>query len=303
MGYIPKLDENIYIWNPWHGCRMCSIGCEHCYLYINDKQYGKDPEKVYKALGQFKLPLSTQRGKKKDPVTNRCDVQYKIPSASIIDVCNSSDFFIEDADNWRDEAWNIIHQRSDCLFRIITKRPENIRDRLPSDWSKGYDNVAICITAETEELAWSRSKIILDLPIKHIGLWLEPLFEYMDIRPFLSSFLIENVTIGGESYQGLFKDSRPLHMKWVRDIRNACKEYEVTFKFLKTGSIFVNDDNVKLEVKKRDERGLAEFFRLDIPEFNGINWDTLPDELAQRTLDQEAYNMYRVLKDEYLYYI
>lgn len=75
MGYIPKLDENIYIWNPWHGCRMCSIGCEHCYLYINDRQYGKDPEKVYKALGQFKLPLSTQRGKKKDPVTNRCDVQ------------------------------------------------------------------------------------------------------------------------------------------------------------------------------------------------------------------------------------
>lgn len=34
----------------------------------------------------------------------------------------TSDFFIEDADQWRDEVWNFIKIRSDLSFVIITKR-------------------------------------------------------------------------------------------------------------------------------------------------------------------------------------
>lgn len=25
------------IWNPWHGCRKCSEGCENCYMYFLDR--------------------------------------------------------------------------------------------------------------------------------------------------------------------------------------------------------------------------------------------------------------------------
>ncbi|MDE6780547.1 MAG: phage Gp37/Gp68 family protein, partial [Ruminococcus sp.] len=26
------------IWNPWHGCRKYSEGCDHCYMYYLDTQ-------------------------------------------------------------------------------------------------------------------------------------------------------------------------------------------------------------------------------------------------------------------------
>ena len=26
------------IWNPWHGCKKCSEGCENCYMYFLDEQ-------------------------------------------------------------------------------------------------------------------------------------------------------------------------------------------------------------------------------------------------------------------------
>ena len=29
------------IWNPWHGCKKCSEGCEKCYMYFLDAQRGK----------------------------------------------------------------------------------------------------------------------------------------------------------------------------------------------------------------------------------------------------------------------
>ena len=29
------------IWNPWHGCRKCSEGCAHCYMYYLDGLRGQ----------------------------------------------------------------------------------------------------------------------------------------------------------------------------------------------------------------------------------------------------------------------
>ena len=34
------------IWNPWHGCKKISSGCENCYVYRRDMQFGKDSSKA-----------------------------------------------------------------------------------------------------------------------------------------------------------------------------------------------------------------------------------------------------------------
>ena len=47
----------------------------------------------------------------------------------------TSDFFLEEADPWRAEAWDIMHQRSDVVFFLLTKRPQRVRECLPRDWS------------------------------------------------------------------------------------------------------------------------------------------------------------------------
>ena len=36
------------IWNPWHGCRKYSEGCNHCYMYYLDNERGKSGGEIYK---------------------------------------------------------------------------------------------------------------------------------------------------------------------------------------------------------------------------------------------------------------
>lgn len=78
------------IWNPWHGCIKISEGCENCYMYFLDKSRNLNGSDIYKVKTNFNLPL------KKDRQGN-----YKIKSGEIIRVCMTSDFFLEEADNWR----------------------------------------------------------------------------------------------------------------------------------------------------------------------------------------------------------
>ena len=55
----------------------------------------------------------------------------------MIRICMTSDFFLEEADGWRDEAWEIMKIRSDVIFYLLTKRPERVEKCLPSDWGDG----------------------------------------------------------------------------------------------------------------------------------------------------------------------
>lgn len=113
------------IWSPWHGCRKISEGCLNCYMYYLDKIHGnKDSTIIYKTK-DMNYPIQKHR-----------DGSYKIKSGEHIRICMSSDFFLEEADIWRDEAWNIIRQRKDVVFFILTKRADRINYCLPNDWGR-----------------------------------------------------------------------------------------------------------------------------------------------------------------------
>lgn len=105
------------IWNPWHGCRKYSEGCENCYMFFLDKMRDKDGSVIYRVKNNFDLPL------KKDRHGN-----YKIKSGTKLRVCMTSDFFLEEADVWRDEVWDIIRKRSDVRFLLLTKRQCRIKE-------------------------------------------------------------------------------------------------------------------------------------------------------------------------------
>ena len=138
-------------WNLWHGCTRASTGCLHCYVYRRDESIGKDPTVVQKT-DNFNLPVRRLRsGKYKG--------RYKVPCGSHIYTCFSSDFFHADADGWRDDAWDMIHERSDCTFFMITKRPERIAEHLPSGWREGWEHVTIAVTCENQEMADKRLPI------------------------------------------------------------------------------------------------------------------------------------------------
>ena len=118
------------IWNPWHGCKKLSPGCANCYVYRRDESIGKDASVVTKT-GDYDLPLKRNRQK-----------LFKLTEDDgVVYTCMTSDFFLEEADVWRDEAWKIIRQRSDVKFFLLTKRPQRVMSHLPADWHDGYENV------------------------------------------------------------------------------------------------------------------------------------------------------------------
>ena len=214
------------IWNPWHGCRKCSEGCLNCYMYFLDSLRDRDGSDIYRTKAGFRYPLSKDRSG-----------AYKVKSGEMLRVCMTSDFFLEEADPWRDEAWQIMHQRPDVKFFLLTKRPERVRDHLPRNWDGGWENVMFNVTCENQRRADERIPILLDLPFRHKGIMCAPYIGPVSIRKYLPAGQIEQVLCDGENYGG----ARPCHYEWVRSLSAECREFNVTFTFCGTGRVFVKD--------------------------------------------------------------
>ena len=123
-------------YNCWHGCHKKSEGCLNCYVFRRDESIQKDTNVVYKTKN-FDLPIKKNR-----------NGEYKYPSGTFFYMCFSSDFFLEEADKWRDEVLGFIRQRSDCTFMCITKRPERIATCIKN--LKDYNNLIIYCTMENQ---------------------------------------------------------------------------------------------------------------------------------------------------------
>ena len=220
------MDINDKTWNPWHGCHKCSEGCQNCYAYFLDKRYGRDTNEVVKNKSNFNFPVKKDRAG-----------QYKLESGSFVRVCMTSDFFLEEADEWRKEAWDFIRQRSDVTFSLLTKRAQRIRECLPGDWEDGWDHVTFSVSCENQKRLEERMPYLLELPSKHKWVSLKPFIGEIDIEEYLATGQIETVLAGGENYLG----SRPLHYEWVKKVHDACAKYNVQLIFGQTGNIFIKD--------------------------------------------------------------
>ncbi|MDR1590899.1 MAG: phage Gp37/Gp68 family protein [Puniceicoccales bacterium] len=234
-------------WNPWHGCHKMSEGCLNCYVYFLDRRYGRDTSVVTRSKTGFNLPIAKNRLK-----------EYKIPSGTIISVCLNSDFFIGDADPWRDEAWKIMEERCDCYFFIITKRVLRIPLTLPKNWGNGYPNVEIDVTTENQRAADQRLPIFIDTPVSYRGIIVSPVLEVIALERFLATGKIAAVSASGESYSG----ARITNFDDILTIRKQCIDHNVSFTFHQTGRYLLKDSKI-FSVARAMERKLASQFGLD----------------------------------------
>lgn len=193
-----------YSWNPWRGCHKVSQGCKNCYMFREQKRYGNDPNVVIRSKTTFKDPL-----KWKDP--------------AMVFTCSWSDFFIEEADEWRDEAWEIIRRTPHLTYQILTKRPENILSRLPDDWGDGWANVWLGVSAEDQENANRRIPLLIQIPATIHFVSCEPLLGSIDLNSTMGQMEASRfwTIVGGESGPNF----RSLKIEWVRDIFEQCQEH------------------------------------------------------------------------------
>ncbi len=124
--------------------------------------------------------------------------------------CSWSDWFIEEADEWRAEAWAIIKETPRHTYQICTKRIERAAQCLPADWGAGYPNVWLGVTAEDENQYYSRVPKLIDIQAAIHWVSIEPQLEGFSLSTpadFLDWFVI-----GGESG----KDAREFNPDWAR---------------------------------------------------------------------------------------
>ncbi len=231
------------MWNPWRGCRKCSDGCLHCYIHKGDAKRNINTNEIIKTK-DFKKPIEKLKNGK-----------FKMKSGMVY-LCFSTDFLIEEADEWREECWKMIKMRPDCTFLFLTKRIDRFMKCIPSDWEDGYDNVVVCCTVENRKNADYKLSIFKSLPIKHKCITIQPLLEPIDIRKYLDK--IELVVVGGESDS----NARPLDFDWVLSLRKQCIEANVSFEFRQCGTHFIKDGK-QYRIKTKDFMKQAKLSNID----------------------------------------
>lgn len=221
-------------WNPWTGCHKVSSGCKFCYMMRDKEKYGKNGDRVARSKTVFDAPL-------------------KWKDAARVFSCSWSDWFIEEADQWRSEAWEIIKKCPHLTFMILTKRPDRIKDHLPADWGGGYPNVWLGVSVENQKAAEVRIPLLMKVPAAVRFLSCEPLLTEIDITnwgikngysvptryqsmngneigiewtdPGDKFIGVSWVIIGGESGNDNGKWLyRTCEMEWIYKIINQCKD-------------------------------------------------------------------------------
>jgi protein gp37 len=223
MGKNSAIEWCDHTWNPWYGCHKVSAGCKNCYMFRDMQRTRFKPNVVTRAKpATFREPLSWKEPKK-------------------IFTCSWSDFWIEEADEWREEALQIIADTPHLVYQILTKRPERILDWLdeacwpvsgcPIGIDGLPDNVWLGISAENQEQYNKRIKYLLDVPCKVRFVSAEPLLNEINLSfhqmKFYEREMIDWVITGGES--GPENKIRKAKLDWFRSIRDQCQESGIAF--------------------------------------------------------------------------
>lgn len=289
--------QNTFTWNPWSGCTKISEGCRNC--YNRTKPIKVDGDYILCRFNKTYFYIPTQRIRKFDDNLMKNVNTYKIPSGSTIKVCDSSDFFLAEADYYRKRAWKQILERKDCLFDITTKRPERFFINLPETWtSDGWHNVIINVSVENQMRANERVPKLLDLPVRYRGIEVAPLQDRVDLRKYLSTGLIDRVVVSGESYTKSSENIIVCNFEFVEDIREQCEAYDVSFRFNSTGNKLYKDKKV-ININSSDQSNLADFYNIGNKENSlSINWENNLQEVENLERIEQAAEIFAKLNKQ-----
>lgn len=222
MGSKSNIQWTDATWNIARGCTKVDEDCKFCYMYresLNGTRY--EPKNVVRTKTVFNLPL-----KLKEP--------SKIFTSSL------TDFFHEECDSFRGEAWDIIMKCPQHTFQILTKRPERIdTTTLPSKKTetggvlyRNLPNVWIGTSIGSQQ-ALSRLYSLVNSNWKGKKfLSLEPLYGPIDFEAHkcdkcggpVFDHGIDWVIVGGESgnENGMYR-YRECKLEWIENIIEFCR--------------------------------------------------------------------------------
>ena len=203
------------------GCSKVNRDCKFCYMYAEEKHYGKDPATVKR----------TKPATWKKVIAQDRYGAYKWRSGSKVFVCSFTDFFHPDLDGYREEAWRLMAHRRDLVFQVLTKRPQRIEEHLPADFPDKWPNLWLGVSTGHQAAYDTFWPILAQIPAAVRFLSAEPLTEPLILGGH--DVLPDWVIAGGES--GQHPRVRPMEPDWPRYLRDQCESYNIPFFFKQWG--------------------------------------------------------------------
>lgn len=226
MGADTKIEWAHHTYNPWIGCTRISPACDHCYAADWAKRYGEEHlwqgERRRTAASTRHQPFRWNRE------ALAAGERRRVFCGSLMDFADN-----QVPGRWRDDTWHIISMCSGLDWMMLSKRPQNYAQFLPTpaigapDWGDGWPNVWLGTTIEDRKRLINLEHL-RRVPAAVRFLSIEPLLEDLGEIDLTGIHL---VIVGGESGP----NARPMHPAWVRSILRQCLAQGVAFFFKQWG--------------------------------------------------------------------
>jgi protein gp37 len=207
-------------WNPVTGCTKITRGCDNCYAERFSERWRGLPGHPF----EFGFDLTLRPERLEQPIKWKRHRMIFVNSMSDLFHKNVPRAFIDGVfDTMETADWHI--------FQVLTKRSSLMRDYLRFRYgdSRGPAHIWCGVSVEDAEGA-ARIKHLRASPAGVRFLSIEPLIGAVGQIDLGG---IDWVIAGGESGPG----ARPIHLEWVREVRDQCVEQNVAFFFKQWGGI------------------------------------------------------------------
>lgn len=239
MAQNSKIEWTDHTFNPWIGCQKVSPGCDNCYAETqnahrkwNGGTWGPHAPRKRTSEANWKLPMrwaKAARGTGKRP---------RVFCASLADVFDN-----QASEDWRNDLWRLIRETPELDWLLLTKRPENIKNMLPSSWfdrHEDWQNVWLGTTCEDQKNFDRRWSILSAIAARVRFISYEPAVgPVFDISGGVMGIVPDWLICGGESGS----NARMMEPKWAANVKMQCEKRKVAF-FMKqmTGRAPIPDD-------------------------------------------------------------
>lgn len=229
-------------WNPVTGCTKITRGCDNCYAERFSERWRGIPGHPFSS--GFDLTLRPERLEQ--------PLKWKRPR--MIFVNSMSDLFHKDVPKaFIDRVFEAMEAADWHKFQVLTKRSSlmrrYLRDRYGAE--RGPAHIWCGVSVEDAKAA-SRITHLRQSPAGVRFLSIEPLIGAVG-KVNLEG--IDWVIAGGESGPG----ARPIHLEWVREIRDQCQAQKVAFFFKQWGGIRPKSGGRELDGREWSEFPQAQF--------------------------------------------
>jgi len=207
-------------WNPVTGCTKITRGCDNCYAARFSERFRGVPGHPF--FTGFDLTLRPERLRQplewRRPrmifVNSMSDLFHKLVPAAFIDQV----FETMEAADWH-------------VFQVLTKRSSLMRDYLRRRYvdERGPGHIWCGVSVEDAQ-ARRRVEHLRSAPAGVRFLSVEPLIGALGAVDLAG---IDWVIAGGESGPR----ARPVHLDWLREVRDQCIEQNVAFFFKQWGGL------------------------------------------------------------------